>query len=166
MKQRLIPYLGALAIFVSDRATKVWVESTIGAWEVRTVIPGFFNLIYTENRGMAFSLLADASPAVRTTFLLGVSGVVLLFVAWMLWSAESRLHRAALTLVMGGALGNLYDRLTRGSVIDFLDLHAGDLHWPTFNLADSAITAGALLLVWEMLTTQRAGQKPAGRTVT
>lgn len=166
MSARLIPFLVALAIFAADRVTKMWIESSIGVWEVRPVIPGFFNLIFTENRGMAFSILADASPLVRTVFLLGVSGAVLVFVAYMLWFTASRLQRIALTLVLGGALGNLYDRLLRGSVIDFLDLHIGEYHWPTFNLADCAITTGAIVLAWELLVAgKRASQGSAGRTV-
>lgn len=154
MKQRAIVFSIALAIFAIDRLTKIWVDQNLSAFDTRTVIPGFFNLIHSENTGMAFSILADASSQVRKVVLVGFSSVVLLFVAGMLWQAApspQRAQAAALTLVFGGATGNLYDRIMRGSVTDFLDFYLGTYHWATFNVADAAITAGAILLGIEML---------------
>ena len=154
MKQRALLFAVALAIFAADRVTKIWVDQNLSAFDTRVVIPGFFNLIHSENTGMAFSLLADASREVRKIVLVGFSGVVLVFVAGMLWQAApspQRIQKAALTLVFGGAIGNLYDRIARGSVTDFLDFYLGTYHWATFNIADAAITAGALLLGLEMI---------------
>lgn len=151
MNPRLLPFLLAAALFLADRSSKVWVGRNLGAFDTWVIVPGFFNLIHAENRGMAFSLMADWTSAWRELFLLGVSSAVLLLVARMLWQANTPLQRAALTLVLGGAAGNLYDRVVRGSVTDFLDVYLGDYHWPTFNVADSAITVGALLLVSELL---------------
>ncbi len=155
MNPRLTPFLYALAIFIADRATKFWIDTRVNSFDIVPVIPGFFNLIHSENRGMAFSLLADAAPGLRSIVLIGVSIVVLGFVLTMLWQAAARLQRVALTLVLGGALGNLYDRIMRGSVTDFLDLYLGDSHWPTFNVADSAITIGALLLAFDLFAGKR-----------
>jgi len=151
---RLTPFLISLLLFAADRVTKIWIDRNIGAFDTWTVIPGFFNIIHAENRGMAFSLMADWSSAWRSVFLIGVSAAVLLMVAVMLWQAQTRLQRGALALVLGGAAGNLYDRVARGSVTDFLDFYAGGYHWPTFNIADSAITVGALLLVFELLSSR------------
>lgn len=154
MTARLTPFLISLLLFAADRVTKIWIDRNIGAFDTWTVIPGFFNIIHAENRGMAFSLMADWSSAWRSVFLIGVSAAVLLMVAVMLWQAQTRLQRGALALVLGGAAGNLYDRVARGSVTDFLDFYAGGYHWPTFNIADSAITVGALLLVFELLSSR------------
>lgn len=151
MTRRLLPFLLSAALFVVDRLSKVWIDRNIGAFDTWAIIPGFFNIIHAENRGMAFSLMADWTSAWRGLFLIGVSSAVLIFVVVMLWQAKTLLQRSALTLVLGGASGNLYDRVVRGSVTDFLDVYVGDYHWPTFNVADSAITVGALLLVSELL---------------
>lgn len=151
MTRRLLPFLLSAALFVVDRLSKVWIDRNIGAFDTWAIIPGFFNIIHAENRGMAFSLMADWTSAWRGLFLIGVSSAVLIFVVVMLWQAKTLLQRSALTLVLGGAAGNLYDRLVRGSVTDFLDVYVGDYHWPTFNVADSAITVGALLLVSELI---------------
>lgn len=151
MTRRLLPFLLSAALFVVDRLSKVWIDRNIGAFDTWAIIPGFFNIIHAENRGMAFSLMADWTSAWRGLFLIGVSSAVLIFVVVMLWQAKTLLQRSALTLVLGGAAGNLYDRVVRGSVTDFLDVYVGDYHWPTFNVADSAITVGALLLVSELL---------------
>ncbi|MEZ5399333.1 MAG: signal peptidase II [Bryobacteraceae bacterium] len=148
---RLIPFALSSVVFAADRLTKVWIVANLSLWDVIPVIPGLFNIIHSENTGMAFSLLQDAPEAVRTTVLIGFAGAVLCVVAWMLWKAETRWQRIALALVLGGALGNLYDRIVRGSVTDFLDVFAGTVHWPTFNVADSAITVGALMIVFELL---------------
>ena len=156
MRHRLAPLAAALAILAADRVTKVWIERNVSAWDIRSVIPGFLNIIHAENRGMAFSLLANAPESVRGFSLIGVAGIVLVFVALMFWRAAANLERWALALVMGGAVGNLWDRILRGSVTDFIDVYYGDWHWATFNVADSAITCGALLLGLHLLLTSSA----------
>jgi signal peptidase II len=114
---------------------------------------------------MAFGLLAGNDSAWRPILLAGVSLAILLFLARMLWkSTGGKRQPVALALVMGGAAGNLYDRILRGSVTDFIDLYVSSLHWPTFNVADSAITIGALLLALDLWLT-REPARPADRPV-
>ena len=150
MTRKTAPFAAALLIFALDRITKLWIERSLAAFDEWVVIPGLVNIIHAENRGMAFSLMADWSSAWREFFLIGVSGAVLTLIATMLWQTHGAVQRWALTLVLGGALGNLYDRLARGSVTDFIDVHVRGYHWPTFNVADSAITVGALMLALEL----------------
>ena len=146
----------AAAVAALDRISKAVVQAYVSPWETVPVIPGFFNVIHTQNRGAAFGILSEQPAGWRIALLVGVSGAVTAAVAWLLWratnaqAAESRLTRTALSLVLGGALGNLYDRVGSGVVTDFLDFYAGSHHWHTFNLADSAITTGALLLAFDL----------------
>ena len=108
-------------------------------------VSSFFNLVHVGNTGVAFSFLADGNWRYSLSAL-GIGVAIVL--AWLLWrGVESRVDTAAYTLVMGGALGNVYDRLARGFVVDYLDFHWLDWHWPAFNLADIAITSGAALLI-------------------
>jgi len=151
MIPRLLSFLASFLIFSADRATKFYIDSNFSLWDTYPVIPGFFNIIHSENRGMAFSLLAGSQSPWRDFLLMGVSSAVLVVVAVMLFRAVNNFQRVALALVFGGALGNLYDRIIRGSVTDFLDFYVGAYHWPTFNIADAAITCGAILLALEIL---------------
>jgi signal peptidase II len=140
----------SLAIVAADLATKAWVESAFAPGEVREVTP-FFNLVLMHNTGAAFSFLADAGGWQRwffTAIAIAISAAIVV--------ALRRNHRnttlaLALALVLGGALGNLWDRLTLGHVIDFVQLHAAGYYWPAFNVADSAITVGVAILVWDSL---------------
>lgn len=144
------------AVFVLDWVTKRWIENNVTFWDNHAVIPGFFSIVHAQNRGAAFSLLDDASEVVRMVVLVGLSSVVTLIVGWMFWKGIQRPEtatgagRLALALVLGGALGNLYDRILRGSVTDFLLLYWRDWQWPAFNVADSAIFIGAVLLLLDM----------------
>ncbi|MEO8659862.1 MAG: signal peptidase II [Bryobacteraceae bacterium] len=161
MPTRLVPFAIAFAVFAVDRLTKAVIERAVSFWDALVVIPGFFQIIHTQNKGAAFSMLADASETVRTVVLVGLSVVVLGFIATLLWRTNSPLARehpsvrVGLSLVLGGAVGNVFDRITRGGVTDFLDFYAGDYHFPTFNVADSAITIGAGLLLLSMWLTKR-----------
>ncbi|MBM3812424.1 MAG: signal peptidase II [Acidimicrobiia bacterium] len=154
MSRRLIPFAWSAAVMAADRVSKLWVQATLTPYDSWVIVPGFFNLIHTENRGMAFSLFADADESTRRFLLIGVSLAVMAFIAVMLWQAAARpaerVQSAALSLVLGGASGNIYDRIAAGAVTDFLDVYIGEHHWPTFNVADSAITIGALLLLLDM----------------
>lgn len=140
-------------ILVIDRLTKSIIESRVGFWDHHVVIPGLFSIIHTRNPGAAFSILADASEAVRSLVLIGLSSVVAITVGVMLWrslapqDSQSSWIRVALALVLGGATGNLYDRIFHGSVTDFLLFYWRDYQFPVFNIADSAITVGAALLL-------------------
>jgi signal peptidase II len=146
----------AVIWFCLDRATKLLVQANMGRDDVLAVIPGFFNLVYTENRGMAFSLLSEGESEWRSFFLIGLTALVLAFVGSILWQsspkglAASRWSRTGLSLVLGGALGNLYDRVASGAVTDFLDFHIAGYHWPAFNVADTGLSVGAALVVLDL----------------
>lgn len=159
---RVLSYYGlSLAIFAADRLTKSLIERRFSAFDTHTVIPGFFDIVHARNPGAAFSLFADSTSAWRPFFLIGLSLAALTLVAVMLRHAQ-RLDRPTafgLSLILGGALGNVFDRITTGAVTDFLDFYIGDLHWPAFNVADSAIVIGSGLLLIGML---RPKQQPAG----
>ncbi|MBY0498732.1 MAG: signal peptidase II [Nitrosomonas sp.] len=138
----------AFVILVLDLASKYWVESTL---EFGQVIPltSFFNLVLTYNPGAAFSFLSEQSGWQRW-FLSGIAGSAALLIIYLLNRyRHERLFCLSLSLILGGALGNLYDRITLGHVVDFLDFYIGTYHWPAFNVADSAIFIGAVLMIYE-----------------
>jgi signal peptidase II len=153
------PLLIALAVLILDRVTKWAIVRTIALDDAVPIIPGFFRLTHLENTGAAFSLFADSTSPFRTALLIAFSLAALAVVAMLLWRGRNEFNSAtlALSLILGGALGNLWDRLTDGKVTDFLDFYVGVHHWPPFNVADSAIVVGALLLVMRML----GKEKPA-----
>lgn len=143
-------YAVAVAIVLFDQATKAWIAASLLPGEVRPVTD-FFNLVLAHNPGAAFSLLADAGGWQRVLFsLVALAAVIVISVLLHRHRQEPRFC-LALSFILGGALGNLVDRLRLGHVVDFLDFHYGGLHWPAFNLADTAITLGAALLVWDGL---------------
>jgi len=141
------------AVWILDRVTKYWIEQNVGAWDVHVVIPGVFNIVHTRNRGAAFGFLNQGEGMWRTLVLVGVSLAVMVFVAIQLWRLPRNVWPGgsaapvALALVLGGAAGNLFDRTMRGSVTDFLQVFIGPYEWPSFNVADSAISIGAGLLI-------------------
>ena len=159
MRQLAAPLALATSVLIADRASKLWIDKHISAWDIWPVIPGWVNIIHAENPGMAFSLLSTASPAIRGMVLIGLAGAVLSVVAVMFWRSTSLLERWALALVLGGAAGNLWDRVMRGTVTDFVDFYRGEWHWATFNIADSAITVGAVVLALSMI---KPSKVPAG----
>ncbi len=143
-------------VFALDWGTKRMIEARVSFWDTYAVIPGFFSIVHAQNRGAAFSLLNDASDQVRAVVLIGFSGLITLVVAGMLAMSfrkedrQSDWVRAALALVLSGALGNMLDRVLRGYVTDFLLVYIGDYSWPVFNVADSAICVGAALLLLDI----------------
>lgn len=142
----------AAALFLLDQGSKWLVAGSLRVGEVRTVIPGFFNLTHLHNRGAAFGLFADSDSPVARGALIAFSLAALALVFYLLWrGVSSRWAGWGLGLILGGALGNLLDRVRAGSVVDFLDFHLAGRHWPAFNLADSAVVLGALLLMIEVL---------------
>lgn len=151
----------ALSVFVLDRATKMWIEAKVSVYDTIVVIPDVFNIVHTRNRGAAFGMLSTAPEAVRLTVLVGLALVILGLIAWMLWQAtrEKALthwaNRVALALVLGGALGNLWDRIVKGSVTDFLQVFLGSYEWPSFNVADSGISVGAVLMALDLIVAKR-----------
>jgi len=142
----------ALAVVAADRATKYAVEWSTSEGFRRVLIPQFAALVHSRNTGMAFGMFAGSDTRWLTVALLLVSSAVVLLLAWLLFAGRvaTTPAQAGLALLAGGAAGNLLDRLLHGAVTDFLELHVGSFYWPAFNVADSAITAGAVLMVIEM----------------
>jgi signal peptidase II len=155
-----VPLLIAVVIFVLDRATKLWIEANVSLYDSFHVIPGFFDIVHTKNKGAAFGMFADSDHPLRTVLLIGVSLAVAVFIAFALLRpaksglAPTRVTVAGLALVLGGAAGNLYDRIVHGQVTDFLEFYTGDWRFAAFNVADSAITVGAALLILDMWRTR------------
>jgi len=155
--QRMLPWLAlALLVVFLDQLTKILIERTFSYGDVRPVT-GFFNLVLTYNKGAAFSFLASAGGW-QDEFLTIVGISASAFILYLLARhGHQRLFACALALILGGAVGNVIDRIAYGHVIDFLDLHWRGWHWPAFNLADSAIVGGAgLLILDELLRVRRA----------
>lgn len=154
---RLRAYALAMLVFAVDRATKWLVESRVSFTDTFTVIPGFFDIVHSQNTGVAFGLFADATSPWRTAILVAISLAAIALVAAMLWGAPrmDRLSVTGLALVLGGAAGNVFDRIVWGRVTDFLEFYVGNLHWPTFNVADSAIVIGSGLLLMDLLRQKR-----------
>jgi len=157
------PLLIALAVLLLDRITKWAIAQTIPLEDTVNIIPGFFRLTHLENTGAAFSLFADSSSPFRTTLLIAFSVAALAVVSVLLWKDRRIFHSGtlALSLILGGAVGNLWDRVIDGEVTDFLDFYVGVHHWPPFNVADSAIVVGALLLFMRMLRKDQHSQAAA-----
>jgi len=146
-----------LVILVADRATKECIERYTTPDFRRELIPHFAALVHSTNTGMAFGLFGEASAKWVSGFLMAIAAVVVITLVWWLFSgrAGTPLIQAALALIAGGAAGNLLDRLIHGGVTDFVELRAGGFVWPAFNLADSAITVGALLILGELFLSER-----------
>ena len=146
-----------------DLVTKTLALDSISPWKPTAVIPGFFNLVLTYNTGAAFSIFAsDSSPGQGLKMALLSLVSLLPFVYLFLKSkTRGRLFVASLGLILGGALGNIHDRLRWEAVVDFLDFYWGDYHWPAFNVADIAICVGAGLLILSILREKPAPANPA-----
>jgi signal peptidase II len=151
-----------LPVVLLDQATKLALERFTPEDWVRPVIPGFFDLVHRHNPGVAFSLFADwGAPWLKWVLILFAFGVIGLM-WWLLGDAPAAAGgrsdaraRAGIALILGGACGNLIDRLLHGSVIDFADFYIGASHWPAFNVADSAITIGGALVIWDLLVQRK-----------
>ncbi|MBI1740179.1 MAG: signal peptidase II [Acidobacteriales bacterium] len=156
-------FLIALLVIALDRLTKWTIAQKLSLHDSITVIPGFFRIIRTENRGAAFGMFADSPSEWKVGLLISFSLVALLIVSALLWKNSHSLTTTGigLALILGGAVGNLWDRLVSGHVVDFLLFYVGQYQWPAFNLADSAIVIGAGLLVFEILFTKSPTQKTA-----
>jgi signal peptidase II len=140
-------FLLAAAVVAADQATKSMILARFNLGEGVVVAP-FFNLVLVYNKGAAFSFLSDA-PGWQVPLLVGFAVVAMGVVSYLLVRSppQRTIVSAGLALILGGALGNVIDRLRFGQVVDFLDFHAAGWHWPAFNVADSAITVGAVLLI-------------------
>jgi signal peptidase II len=150
---RIIYFIIVVVVVALDRWTKQLAAQRIRLYSHIQVIPGFLRLTHTENTGAAFSLFADSTAPWKTGLLIAFSVIALIVVSVLLWKNHYA-HVATgvgLSLIMGGALGNLWDRLARGRVVDFILVYVKQYQWPVFNLADSAIVVGAGLLILEIL---------------
>jgi signal peptidase II len=146
-------FLLTFAVILLDRWSKRLVAAHIAMYAYIQVIPGFLRLTHTENTGAAFSLFADSPSRWKTVLLIAFSLVAMVIVSALLLK-QNRAFTAtgvALSLILGGAVGNLWDRLASGRVVDFLLVYVKQYQWPVFNLADSAIVIGAAFLVLEIL---------------
>ncbi|MBW2675566.1 MAG: signal peptidase II [Deltaproteobacteria bacterium] len=151
-------------VAVLDQLSKWYITSAMSLHASYPVIDGFFNITYIRNPGAAFGFLANAAPLFRSIFLIVVSTAAIAMILWFLTQNRSAgaLLVSALSLITGGAAGNLIDRIRFRNVVDFLDVYIGSYHWPAFNVADSAISIGAVLLIVEMFRRKRAGITAAG----
>jgi signal peptidase II len=168
MVQRWMPFVIAAAVFLLDRVTKGVINAHVSVWDGISAIPGLLNIVHTENPGIAFGLLADIVNPWRDVLLIGFSIAVLAIISAVLLRVASGPHagvlRMGLALVMGGALGNLFDRIVHGTVTDFVELHVGEHYFPAFNVADSAITVGACLLLLDLWYSRERKPEAAGAT--
>ena len=147
----------AAAIIVLDYATKTAVLASLAPGESRALLP-FFNLVLVFNKGAAFSFLASA-PGWQLPFFATIATVASIVISTLIVkNGDKALFCLGLSLILGGALGNLYDRVVYGHVVDFLDVHAAGWHWPAFNVADSAITVGACILIVESFLQKKADE--------
>jgi len=139
-------------VVLLDQVTKFFISSNMSVYDSFPVIDGLFNITYIRNTGAAFGFLASASPLVRSFFLIGVTIAVILLIICYIWKikAEEKFFAFPLSLILGGAVGNLIDRVRFGDVVDFLDFYIISYHWPAFNIADSAISIGAVILLFEV----------------
>lgn len=146
-------FLIAFFVVVLDRLSKLAIERNLSLHDSISLIPGFFRLTHVENRGAAFGLFADSPSEWKIAGLVLFSLVALVIVATLLWKNSHSMTTTGigLSLILGGAIGNLWDRVFSGHVVDFLLFYVGQYQWPAFNVADSAIVIGAGLLVFEIL---------------
>jgi signal peptidase II len=153
-------FMAAVVVLLLDRVTKWLIEQRIGLHDSVPVIPGFFRLTHVQNQGAAFGLFAESPSEWKVGLLVLFSLVALSIVSALLWRNSHALSMTgmALSLILGGAIGNLWDRLLSGHVVDFLDFYIDSHHWPAFNVADSAIVVGACMLVAEILFKQAPGE--------
>ena len=153
-------FLIALFVVALDRFTKWTIAHRLSMHDSITVIPGFFRIIHAENPGAAFGIFADSPSQWKVGLLISFSVVALVIVFALLWRNSHSLTSTGvgLSLILGGAVGNLWDRLVSHHVVDFLLFYVGRYQWPAFNVADSAIVVGAGLLVFEILFTKSPGQ--------
>lgn len=154
MKKNLIIFIAcAASVIAIDQLTKAVITEKLFMYGTHKVIDGFFNLVYVMNPGAAFGFLSRTPELFRYSFFIGITVLAMLLIIYYLVKSgnEKAIITLSLALIFGGAVGNLIDRIRFGAVVDFLDFYIGNWHWPAFNAADSAITVGAALMLWEMI---------------
>jgi signal peptidase II len=158
--------LAALALYFADQASKAWAVKSLRFADERVLIPGIVKFFYTENPGIAFGQLQEGGSFGRWFFvILAVAAVIAVFYYFIRTPRSDDRVLGACALLLAGILGNLTDRVRLGYVIDFIVLHAGQYHWPTFNIADASITIGALLLAYDLIFSHRSKTEDVPGTV-
>jgi len=149
----------APVVIVSDQWSKLIVDRNMMLYQSIEVLENFFHITYIRNKGAAFGILSGADASLRIPFFLAVSLVAIAIIFYVLKNhkGQSSIFPVALSLILGGAIGNMIDRVRMGEVIDFLDAHWYQHHWPAFNIADSAITVGMGFLIYQMITEKEGG---------
>ncbi len=155
----------AASIIIPDQITKAVIQQKYVLWDTDPIIPGFFNLVHVLNKGAAFGFLNRPDTNWQIWFFVAVTVFAVGFIYYLLSTADhgDRFFIWGLGLVLGGALGNLVDRIRFGFVVDFLDFHVGQYHWPAFNVADIAITCGAFCVIISMYMKNRHERKSSAR---
>jgi signal peptidase II len=156
-----------LAVVIADRATKAWFETqTVEGWR-HQIVPNFIYLVHSQNPGIAFGVLADSASIWTRVALIAGSIIVIAILAWMLVANRSggALSAAGLALLLGGATGNVTDRIVHGAVTDFFEVWLGTYRWPAFNVADSAIAIGAALLIVDVLFVSRTAAVASRKSI-
>lgn len=160
---RFLGWLLASEIALLDQWSKTLIHNIAQNTPFPIEITSFFNIVLTGNRGISFGLfrhMQDWMPLVLT----GVTSVIALYLCWWMTRAHEKGTILALGCVIGGAIGNIIDRLRLGAVTDFLDFHITDYHWPAFNLADSAIFVGVVILAFVSIVKRDSVEQPSGKT--
>ena len=154
MKGNYALFIGlALIVVLIDQVSKWLASSQLAPHQILSIIPGFFNIVLVKNRGMAFGILNQTKPGFAYIFLLATTiAAIVVIIFFFFWAKKNRIWLTiGLSLILGGALGNLIDRVQLGYVIDFLDFFLADYHWPAFNMADSAVTVGTFWLLFNVI---------------
>ena len=148
--------LASFGLYMVDQSTKAWAVRALRFGNDRTIISGFFDLVYAENRGIAFGQLQEGGGFARWFFVvLAIAAAIAVFYYFLRTPRNDDRVLGACALLLAGIIGNLTDRARLGYVIDFIAVHAGSYHWPTFNVADASISIGALLLAYDLLFSAR-----------
>lgn len=154
MDKKYIPlFTYAPVIIILDQLVKIYVDKTMHLYQSIEVLENFFHITYIRNKGAAFGILSGANESLRIPFFLTVSAIAIAVIIYTIYTyrEESQVFPVSMALILGGAIGNMIDRVRFGEVIDFVDVHWYEHHWPAFNVADSAITIGVALLIINML---------------
>jgi len=148
--------IAAAGIYLVDQATKAWAVRSLRGGNDRTIISGFFDLVYAQNDGIAFGQLQEGGNAFRWVFVaLAVAAAIAVFYYFLKTDRNDDRVLGACALLLAGIVGNLTDRARLGYVVDFIDIHLRTYHWPTFNIADASITIGALLLAYDLVFSKK-----------
>jgi len=153
--------LASFGIYMVDQVTKAWAARDLRSGAGRTVIPNFLDLVYAENRGIAFGQLQEGGAFARWFFVvLAILAAIAVLYYFVRSSANDDRILGSCALLLAGIVGNLTDRIRLGYVIDFIVAHAGKYHWPTFNIADASICIGAFLLAWDLIVDGKKEKDP------